>query len=114
MVVPAAALLREQVAREITSAGGSALYVQADGPGGLLSHSSKDRRRFGRCVAFLTPAPRASSACSYRADGRALPSGLRYPRRVAFDEARDPDHASVGRAIVNNSTIGGHIGFPGA
>ena len=33
----------------------------------------------------------------HRADGRALPSGLRcqHPRRVAVDEARDPGHASV-------------------
>ena len=60
----------EQVAREITSSGGSAVYVQAERrPGGLtLSRSSKKPSApSGRCTSrSTTPAPRASSACSSR------------------------------------------------
>ena len=57
----------EQVAREITSAGGSALYVQADvgREDDIVALVEKTVGAFGALhVASTTPAPRASSACS--------------------------------------------------
>ena len=57
----------EQVAREITSDGGSALFVRTDvtREDDILHSSKRPSAPLGRCtLRSTTPAPRAGSACS--------------------------------------------------
>ena len=99
----------EEVAREITSAGGSALYVQADvgREGDIVALVEKTVGAFGALhVAFNNAGTEGQFGLLVnRADGRALPSGLRrqHPRRAAVDEARDPDHVSAERTLSKSS-----------
>jgi NAD(P)-dependent dehydrogenase (short-subunit alcohol dehydrogenase family) len=111
----------EQVAREITSAGGSALYVQADvgREGDIVALVEKTVGAFGALhVAFNNAGTEGQfgllvteqtvehyhQVCDVNIRGVLLLMKHEIPVMLR----------SGGGAIVNNSSIGGHIGFPGA
>ena len=111
----------EQVAREITSAGGSALYVQADvgreddivalvektiGAFGALHvafNNAGTEGQFGLLITEQT-VEHYHQVCDVNIRGVLLLMKHEIPAMLR----------SGGGAIVNNSSIGGHIGFPGA
>ena len=111
----------EQVAREITSSGGSALYVQADvgreddivalvektvGAFGALHiafNNAGTEGQFGLLITEQT-VEHYHQVCDVNIRGVLLLMKHEIPVMLR----------SGGGAIVNNSSIGGHIGFPGA
>ena len=91
----------EEVAREITSAGGSALFVQTDvaREDDIVALVEKTVGAFGALhIAFNNAGTEGQfGLLTTEQTGRALQSGLRHqhPWRVAVNEARNPGHTSV-------------------
>ena len=107
----------EQVAREITSAGGGALFVQTDviREDDIIALIEKTVATFGGLhIAFnnagvegqfgLLTTKQYDQICDVNIRGVLLPMKHEIPAMLR----------SGGGAIVNNSSTGGHIGLPGA